>query len=48
LQGLAVELNKQGIPTPSGTGQWQPAQVRRWGIRCNADTISSARRTAIR
>jgi hypothetical protein len=29
LQGLAVELNKQGIPTPSGTGQWQPAQVRR-------------------
>jgi hypothetical protein len=29
LQGIAAELNKQGIPTPSGTGQWQPAQVRR-------------------
>jgi hypothetical protein len=29
LQGIAAELNKQGIPTPSGTGQWQPAEVRR-------------------
>jgi hypothetical protein len=24
LQGIAAELNKQGIPTPSGKGQWQP------------------------
>jgi hypothetical protein len=29
LQGIAAELNKQGIPTPSGKGQWQPEQVRR-------------------
>jgi hypothetical protein len=28
-RGIAAELNKQGIPTPSGTGQWQPEQVRR-------------------
>jgi hypothetical protein len=29
LRGIAAELNKQGIPTASGTGQWQPAEVRR-------------------
>jgi hypothetical protein len=29
LKGIAAELNKQGIPTPNGIGQWQPAQVRR-------------------
>jgi hypothetical protein len=28
LQRIAAELNKQGIPSPSGTGQWQPEQVR--------------------
>jgi hypothetical protein len=29
LRGIAAELNKQGVPTPSGTGQWRPEQVRR-------------------
>jgi hypothetical protein len=29
LRDIAAELNKQDIPTPSGTGQWQPEQVRR-------------------
>jgi DNA invertase Pin-like site-specific DNA recombinase len=29
LQGIAAELNKQGIPTASGRGDWQPVQVRR-------------------
>jgi hypothetical protein len=29
LQDIAAELNKQGVSTPSGAGQWQPEQVRR-------------------
>jgi hypothetical protein len=29
LQGIAAELNKQGIPTASGRGDWQAVQVAR-------------------
>ena len=29
LQAIAAELNKQGIPTASGRGEWQAVQVSR-------------------
>jgi hypothetical protein len=29
LQGIADELNRRGIPTSAGRGEWQPAQVQR-------------------
>jgi len=29
LRGIAAELNNRGIPTATGTGTWQSAQVRR-------------------
>jgi DNA recombination protein Rad52 len=35
-------------PTPLNQGHHQARLPPDWGIRCNADTISSARRTAIR
>jgi hypothetical protein len=27
--GIAIELNKRGVPTATGKGIWEPAQVRR-------------------
>jgi hypothetical protein len=27
--GIAVELNKRGVPTATGRGIWEPGQVRR-------------------
>jgi hypothetical protein len=27
--GIAMELNKRGVPTATGKGIWEPAQVRR-------------------
>jgi hypothetical protein len=27
--GIATELNKRGVPTATGKGIWEPAQVRR-------------------
>ena len=27
--GIAMELNKRGVPTASGKGIWEPGQVRR-------------------
>jgi hypothetical protein len=27
LRGIARALNERGIPTPRGTGPWQPVQV---------------------
>jgi hypothetical protein len=33
LRGIADELNRRGIPTAAGTGQWQAAQVRRVLVR---------------
>jgi hypothetical protein len=29
LQGIADELNRRGIPTAAGRGEWQPVQVSR-------------------
>jgi hypothetical protein len=29
LRGIAAELNNRGIPTATGTGTWQAAQVSR-------------------
>jgi Recombinase len=29
LRRIADELNRRGIPTPAGRGQWQPVQVSR-------------------
>jgi DNA invertase Pin-like site-specific DNA recombinase len=29
LQGIADELNRRGIPTAAGRGEWQPTQVQR-------------------
>jgi hypothetical protein len=29
LQGIADELNRRGIPTAAGRGQWQAVQVAR-------------------
>jgi hypothetical protein len=29
LRGIAAALNERGIPTASGTGEWQAVQVRR-------------------
>ena len=36
LKGIARALNELGVPTPRGTGQWEPSQVwrllaRLWG-----------------
>jgi hypothetical protein len=27
--GIAMELNKRGVPTATGKGVWEPGQVRR-------------------
>jgi Recombinase len=27
LKGIARALNERGVPTPRGTGQWEPSQV---------------------
>jgi hypothetical protein len=29
LRGIADELNRRGVPTATGRGQWQPVQVSR-------------------
>jgi hypothetical protein len=29
LRGIADELNRRGVPTPAGGGQWLPVQVSR-------------------
>jgi hypothetical protein len=34
--GIAAELNKRGIPTATGKGIWEPAQVRRMIERLKA------------
>jgi hypothetical protein len=36
LRGIAVELNNRGIPTATGTGTWQAAQVSRVLARLRA------------
>jgi hypothetical protein len=33
LQGIADALNRSGIPTPRGRGEWQAPQVRRVLVR---------------
>ncbi len=34
--GIAVELNKRGVPTATGRGIWEPGQVRRVMSRIKA------------
>jgi DNA invertase Pin-like site-specific DNA recombinase len=41
LQGMADELNRRGIPTAAGRGEWQPTQVQRVMQRLAADVRRS-------
>jgi hypothetical protein len=37
--GIAMELNKRGIPTATGRGIWEPGRVRRVMERLKRDAI---------
>ena len=41
--GIAMELNKRGIPTATGRGIWEPGQVRRVMERLKPDAIAAVR-----
>jgi DNA invertase Pin-like site-specific DNA recombinase len=41
LQGMADELNRRGIPTAAGRGEWQPTQVQRVMQRLAAEVRGS-------
>jgi len=37
--GIAMALNKRGVPTATGRGIWEPAQVRRVMERLKRDAV---------